>query len=68
MSLKVFHLVFIAASILLAAGFAFWCFQEFARDRNLGLAAAGAGSIAAMVGLLAYARQFLRHFKDADSL
>jgi hypothetical protein len=30
MSLKAFHIVFIAASILLAFGFAAWCFNEYA--------------------------------------
>ena len=69
MSLKVFHLVFISAAILLALGcgawglVAFWSPQGRAADLAFGL-----GSLVAGGGLIAYERYFLKKVKGADDL
>jgi NO-binding membrane sensor protein with MHYT domain len=64
MSLKAFHIVFVAASVLLAFGFAAWGFVNFADDKNaLNLLWGGIG-IGTGVGLLFYGRFVLRKLKD----
>ena len=56
MSLKVFHIVFVAASVLLSFGFAFWSIEQYlhsggARDLAFGIASAVVG-----IGLILYGR------------
>jgi hypothetical protein len=56
MSLKVFHIIFITSSVVLAFGFAIWSFQEYFRvggTSNLGF---GAASLAVGVGLIFYGK------------
>jgi hypothetical protein len=59
MSLRSFHVVFIAASTLLAFFYATWCLVLGDRE-GLGWRAAGAASAAAGLGLVAYEAWFLR--------
>ena len=59
MSLRAFHVVFIAASTLLAFFYATWCLVLGDRE-GLGWRAAGAASAAAGLGLVAYEAWFLR--------
>ena len=59
MSLRSFHVVFIAASTLLAFFYATWCLVLGDRE-GLGWRAAGAVSAAAGLGLVAYEAWFLR--------
>jgi len=60
MSLKAFHVVFIAASIMLAAGFGFW-----AVSRGDGAyLAAGILSFACAAALVAYEVGFLRKCRE----
>lgn len=59
MSLRAFHVVFIAASTLLAFFYATWCLVLGDRE-GLGWRAAGALSAAAGLGLVAYEAWFLR--------
>jgi len=58
-SLRAFHVVFIAASTLLAFFYATWCLVLGDRE-GLGWRAAGALSAAAGLGLVAYQAWFLR--------
>ena len=59
MSLRSFHVVFIAASTLLAFFYASWCLVLGDRE-GLGWRAAGAASAAAGLGLVAYEAWVLR--------
>ncbi len=62
MSLKAFHVVFVAASALLAFGFAAWCFRA-SPEAGTGRLVAGAGAIAAGVGLVLYEAWFLKKMR-----
>ena len=68
MSLKAFHIFFIAVSVLMAFGFAVWCFVNFA-DRHYWLDLLwGALSLAVGVGLIFYGKYVLRKLKDISYL
>jgi hypothetical protein len=60
MSLRAFHLLFIALSVILAAFFAAWAAGEYRAVHQAGYAAAGLVSIAAAVGLAVYGAAFQR--------
>jgi hypothetical protein len=69
MSLKAFHIVFIVASVLLAAGFATWSIMNyFSPGGRLVDLLAGIGSAAVAVALLIYERYFLKKTKDISYL
>lgn len=69
MSLKAFHIIFIASSFILAVFLGGWCLYEFfghthrAVDLLLGLL-----SLAGAVGLIVYGRYFLKKLKNIDYL
>ena len=68
MSLKAFHVLFIAFSILLAFGFAAWEFKAYSDQRqwvDLGLAV---GSLLAGIGLIVYGRYVLKKLKHISYL
>jgi len=69
MSLKAFHLVFIVASILLAAGFAAWSFMNYSSPdgskSDLVVAIASATAALALVGYEIY---FLKKLKNVSYL
>jgi high-affinity Fe2+/Pb2+ permease len=65
MSLKAFHILFVTASTLLAAGVAFWAFQQTPGDD---LAWLGFGSVAAVVVLPVYGVWFLRKTREVSFL
>ena len=69
MSLKAFHLVFIAASILLALGFMGWSLMNYfsAEGGRLDLVLAIASAVAA-VALVFYERYFLKKLKNVSYL
>jgi len=60
MSLRAFHLVFIAASVILTAFFAAWAAGEYPTGHEIGYALAGVGSLASGVGLAVYGAAFQR--------
>ncbi|MBI5385788.1 MAG: hypothetical protein HZA90_14015 [Verrucomicrobia bacterium] len=66
MSLKVFHLIFVAASILLAFGFGGWCFMQLSRGGGLGNLASGIGSLAVGAALIVYGRAVWRKLQQLD--
>jgi hypothetical protein len=60
MSLRAFHLFFIAVSVVLAAFCAAWAFGEYRIDHQRAYAAGGAASAAAAAALIAYGAAFQR--------
>ena len=63
MTLKAFHVVFVTASVLLAFGFAVWCF-EAVPDPGTGRLVAGAASVLIGLGLVAYEAWFLKKMRS----
>ena len=67
MSLKSFHIVFIAAAILCSLGFAAWAYGEYAStgdQLNLGWTAIGALSAA---GLSIYATKIIKRLRHVGA-
>ena len=68
MSLKVFHLVFIVLSIVLAFGFAAWSLVSYSGGRrSLDLVFAGVG-LGAGVALIFYFKYVLKKLKDMSNI
>ena len=63
MSLKVFHIVFITMSVLLAVGFGVWAIVKWTRDGQLSGVVLGVLSLVGAVGLLWYGVWFWRKLK-----
>ena len=64
MSLRAFHIVFIALSTLLTVGFGAWCFKvDLSADERAGYMALGVTSFVAGALLLVYGSWFLRKLK-----
>jgi hypothetical protein len=64
MSLKAFHVFFIAASVLLCLVFGAWCLEsDYAKGRTAYIVAGGV-SFALAIALVIYEVMFLRKFKD----
>ena len=68
MSLKAFHVVFIAVSILLAFGFAAWELKLYSEERRLADLGFGAGSAVAGITLIVYGRYVLKKLKHISYL
>ena len=65
MSLRAIHLVFIVASILLAAFMTFWGVAMFMSERgSAGHLVFAAGSLCAAVGMAVYAVKFVRKTRE----
>ena len=60
LSLKAFHLFFIAMSVILAAFVAAWATGEYKTAGNIGYVATAVGSGAAGIGLIVYGAKFQR--------
>ena len=60
MSLRMFHMVFIGVTVLLAAFVAAWAGQQYSAAHNIGYALTAVASIAAACGLIAYGAAFRR--------
>jgi hypothetical protein len=67
-SLKAFHIVFIFASILLAFGFGTWELMSWRDSGGTLDLVFGVVSVLAGIGLVIYARYFLRKLKDVSYL
>lgn len=63
MSLRGFHIFFIALSILLTFGFGFWALRDYSASRNLANLLFGAGSLIGGAALIIYLSWFLRKTK-----
>ena len=68
MSLKAFHVFFIAISIAMAAGLGAWGVLDHRSSGSEVNLAIGSGSGAIAVGLVAYLRSFLRKWKRVSYL
>ena len=68
MSLKAFHIVFIALSVVLAFGFGVWLFNAFGATGDSRQAVGGAISLATGAGLIVYGFRFLRKLKHIGML
>ena len=68
MSLKAFHIVFIAVSVLLCFGFGVWLFIPNAHETTAVTVVGGILSFGAGLGLLIYGKYFLRKFKNISYL
>lgn len=63
MSLKTFHVIFVAASSALSLGFGAWAIGDFRRSGEAATLAVGIASVIAAVALLVYGRWFLGKLK-----
>jgi hypothetical protein len=63
MSLKFFHIFFIACSVILAVGIGVWGLMAFSRSGRILDGLWGGGSILAGIGLVVYGVSFLRKMK-----
>jgi ABC-type Mn2+/Zn2+ transport system permease subunit len=63
MSLRAFHLVFIAASVVLAAFFAAWAAGEYHTTHDASYALVAVASLASGVGIAVYGTLFQRKTK-----
>jgi hypothetical protein len=68
MSLKAFHLLFVAVSTLLAAGFGVWAVMEYRGTGDVVALACGVGSLVGAVLLVVYGRWFLRKLSGESFL
>ncbi len=64
MSLRAFHLLFIALSVILAAFFAAWATGQYRVEHQIGYAMTGLVSLAAAVGLAVYGTAFRRKTRN----
>jgi hypothetical protein len=64
MSLRMFHMVFIGVSVVLAAFVAAWAVQQYQTVHALGYATTAALSLAAGGGLIAYGAAFQRKTRE----
>ena len=63
MSLRIFHLVFIGVTVLLAAFVAAWAVQQYQSSHAVGYMMTAAVSLAAGGGLMVYGAAFQRKTK-----
>ena len=68
MSLKAFHIVFIALSILLAFFCGIWLLREYASSRHTSFLIAGIFFLLAGGGLICYGKSVLRKLKHISYL
>jgi hypothetical protein len=68
MSLKAFHVVFLAASVLLMLVLSGWCFQSYRATGDAGLLAGGVACLLGALGLFAYGCYFLKKLKHISYL
>jgi hypothetical protein len=68
MSLKAFHIVFIVTAILLALGFGAWELKAWWEVRATADLMFGIASVLVGVGLIFYARYFLKKLKNVSYL
>lgn len=68
MSLKVFHIFFIAVSVVTAFGFGAWGIYFHIADPNLGYLLMGVFSSVTGVALVYYGIRFLQKFKHLGNL
>ncbi len=68
MSLKAFHIAFVAASTLLAFGFGAWLYQMYLLNNNTTFIVGSVLSCLTGVGLIVYGIKFLKKLKHVSFL
>ena len=68
MSLKAFHILFVAVSMFLAGGFTFWAISQYRANGDRGLLMGGVISALLFVAMGVYGRWFLRKLKNESYL
>ena len=68
MSLKAFHIVFIALSVLTAAGFGIWLIGQYTAEGRIILLISAIISFIVASGLIVYGLMFLRKLKHVSFL
>ncbi len=68
MSLKAFHVVFVAMCVVFATGFGFWAVRNYGSSGEVASLVWGIGSFAGAVGLCIYGVWFLRKLKGVSYL
>lgn len=68
MSLKAFHVFFVAVSVLCALGFGAWALADYARSGRGSVLVLGILGFAAAVALVWYGLWFLRKLKNVSYL
>jgi hypothetical protein len=68
MSLKAFHVVFVASSVMLCLVFAAWAFGRYQQAGMASDLGWSIGSVAAAVGLVVYGGYFLRKLRNISYL
>jgi len=68
MSLKVFHYIFVAASILLAIGFGAWAVVHYSSEGGQRYLYFAAGALVSTIGLIFYSKYVLKKLKDMPYL
>ena len=63
MSLKIFHLIFVTMSVVLAVGFGVWAIAKWTRDGQFSGLLLGVLSLVGAVGLLWYGIWFWRKLR-----
>jgi drug/metabolite transporter (DMT)-like permease len=64
MSLRIFHVIFVTASVLLCAFVTVWATQSFLRDRNAAWIALAALFVVCGIALVVYGRKVFRKLKE----
>ncbi len=68
MSLKVFHIVFVAMSTMLAVGFGVWAIRNYQSRGETGSLVVGVASLVGALLLLVYGRWFWKKLKGVSCL
>ena len=68
MSLKTFHVVFVALCTILAIGFGVWAIRDYKASGEMASLVLGVLSLCGAVALLVYGRWFLRKLKNVSYL
>ncbi len=68
MSLKAFHLFFIAVSTLTSLGFGIWAVQHYRSTGSVGTLLMGIGAFVAGFLLVVYSNWFIRKMKNVSFL
>ena len=66
MSLKAIHILFITLSILLTAGLGGWCANAYLEENDSSYLILASISLAAFLGLVGYARWFIRKLRRGE--
>ncbi len=68
MSLKFFHVLFVALALLGSVGFAVWSFRQAAAGAGALYVALGVLAVVVAIALAVYGRWFLKKMKDVSYL